>query len=197
MTIKMMTTALTGALLLAVASGLVSSADAAKEAVYTLGGYTFGGFAGVNTDELVAKLKDQAGAKVTQADLALDRSMFEAELRERHVKGRLLTSTAEKHGVIWLIFDLQRPAAGSALYAGEPLKSQTFEGATRISAGELAAATGLKPGDTLTFTTIKAAHDAILAVYAKSAPGKPPMVRSRAKITGDGKVSLVWLITEQ
>ena len=193
---NMKMTALTGALLVALATGAVSS-DATKEKVYTLGGYTFGGFAGLNTDELVSKLKDQAGARVTQADLALDRTMFEAQLRDRHIKGRLITSTAEKHGTIWLIFDLQRPGVGSALYAGEPLKSQTFEGATRIPPSELAAATGLKPGDTLTFTTIKAARDAILALYARAAPGKPPLVRSRAKITAEGHVSLIWLISEQ
>jgi hypothetical protein len=189
--------ALTGGLMATLTFGAAWSAHAAKEKVYTLGGYTFGGFAGVNTDELAAKLKDQAGARVTRADIAIDESMFEAQLRERHIKGRLLTSLAEKHGTIWLIFDLQRPALGSALYAGEPLNAQTFEGATRIPASELAAATGLKPGDTLTFSTIKAAHDAIVALYARSAPGKPPLVRSRAKIAGDGRVSLVWLISEQ
>lgn len=194
---KMKTIALAGGLVAALTLAAVPPTAAAREKVYTLGGYTFGGFAGVNTDEMVAKLKDQAGARVTQADLALDRSMFEAQLHERHIKGRLITSTAEKHGTIWLIFDLQRPALGSALYAGEPLNSQTFEGATRIPVSELAAATGLKPGDTLTFTTIKAAHDALLALYARSVPGKPPLIRSRARISGSGQVTLIWVISEQ
>ncbi len=194
---KMQMIALIGSLVLMPTIGAASSAFAAKEKVYTLGGYTFGGFAGVNTDELAAKLKDQAGARVTQADIAVDQAMFTQELRDRHIKGRLFASLAEKHGTVWLIFDLQRPVAGSALYAGAPMQSQMFEGATQIPASELAAATGLKPGDTLSFDTIKAAHDAILAAYAKSGHGNPPFIKSRARVTGDGKVSLTWMITER
>ena len=175
--------------------GAVRTASAEVK-VYTLGGFTFSGFPGINTDELTAKLKDQAGARVTQTDLAADEAMFTEELKARHIKGRLLISQAEKHGTIWLIFDLQRPAAGSALYSGEPLKAQIFEGATHIPAPELAAATGLKPGDNLSFESIRAAHDALIALYAKSAQGKAPIIRSRVQVSGDGHITLTWLIAE-
>jgi len=192
---KMMARA--GGLAAALAISAVWAADAAKEKVYTLGGYTFGGFEGLNTDELAAKLKDQAGARVTRMGLSVDESMFEAELRERGIRGRLITSTAEKRGTIWLIFDLQRPPPGTALNSGKPLKSQTFEGVKQAPASELDAATGLKPGDMLSFDTIRAARAAILAFYAKSVPGKPPSVRSKVKMTADGLVSLTWVISEQ
>jgi hypothetical protein len=187
----------TAALATALTIGVVPAASAAKERVYTFGGYTFGGFVGINTDELAAALKDQAGARVTQADLALDIAAFTAELKARHVKGRLLGSFAEKHGTIWVIFDLQSSAPGATLYAGKPLRSQSFEGATRLPAGALAAATGLKPGDVLSVEKIRAAHDAILALYAHSAPGKAPTLRTRAQASGDGQVTLTWLLTEQ
>jgi hypothetical protein len=180
----------------ALAISAAPAANAAKEQSYILSGYTWGGFAGQNTDELAAKLKDQPGARITKADISIDAAMLESELRARHVKGQLLTSLAEKHGRVWLIFDLQRPM-GAALYAGEPLTSQSFEGATRLPASDLAAATGLKPGDMLTFEKIRAAHSALLALYARSAPGKAPTIRSKAKISSDGRVSLIWMINEQ
>jgi outer membrane protein assembly factor BamA len=192
----MNTIAWTSGLAVALAIAAGPTAIAAKEKVYTLGGYTFGGFAGVNTDELTAKLKDHAGARVTQADISADEAMLVAELRARHVRGRLLTTLAEKHGTIWLIFDLQGRGTGAALYYGEPLKSQTFEGATHIPASDLAAATGLKPGDTLTFEKVRAAHDALAALYARSAPGATPSIRSRAKVSADGQITLTWLIGE-
>ena len=94
-----------------------------------------------------------------------------------------------------MIFDLQRPR-GAAIFGGEPLTSQSFEGATRIPAGDQAAATGLKPGEALTFEKVKAAHDALLALYARTAPGKAPTIRSRAQVSVDGRVSLTWLISE-
>jgi outer membrane protein assembly factor BamA len=186
-----------GGLAAATTIGAVPPANAAKEKVYTLGGYTFGGFAGVNTDELSAKLKDQAGARVTRSDLNVDQAMFTAELKERHIRGRLLTTFAEKKGTVWLIFDLQPLPTGTALYSGQPMKAQAFEGATRISARDLSAATGLKPGDTLSYEKIRAAHDAILALYARSAPGKAPTIRSRAQVSGTGEITLTWLIGEQ
>jgi hypothetical protein len=194
---KLKTIVWTGGLAAALTLGAVWTSSAETQKVYTLGGFTFSGFPGINTDELTAALKYQAGAHVTQADLAADQAAFTEELKARHIKGRLLISQAEKQGTVWLIFDLQRPTAGSALYAGEPLKAQTFEGATHISASQLAAATGLKPGDKLTFETIRAAHDALVAVYAKSSPGKTPLIKSRAQVSGDGHVTLTWIIAEQ
>jgi hypothetical protein len=122
--------------------------------------------------------------------------MFTDELKARHIKGRLFASTAEKRGTVWLIFDLQAPTLGSALYHGQPMKAQMFEGETHVPANRLAGATGLKSGDVLTFEKIRAAHDALMALYAKIAPGKAPVIRSRAQVAGDGQITLTWLIAE-
>ena len=107
MKMKMKMIALGGGLGAVLTIGAALASDAPKEKVYTLNGYTFGGFTGVNTDELAAKLKDQAGARITQADISVDEAMLTSELRARHIRGQLFTTIAEKHGSIWLIFDLQ------------------------------------------------------------------------------------------
>jgi outer membrane protein assembly factor BamA len=195
MKIKM--SAFMGGLVAALTIGAVPAANAGKGKVYILNGYSFGGFPDVNTDELAAKLKDQAGARITQADISADEAQLNAELRERHITGQLFTTIAEKHGRVWLIFDLQHHDSGAHFAAaGHPLKSEMFEGATRLSATDLAAATGLKPGDTLSFEGIRLARQGLLDLYAKAAPGNPPSIRSKMQMAADGQVVLTWLIGE-
>ncbi|MEO8926746.1 MAG: POTRA domain-containing protein [Caulobacteraceae bacterium] len=179
--------------------GAVTAASAAHVRSYILNGYSFGGFPGVNTDELAAKLKDQEGARVTQADISVDEAILTKELQARHIEGRLFTSIAEKHGRIWIIFDLQNPGGQMARFwkAGHHLKAENFEGASRVSTSDLAAATGLKEGDLLSREKIDAARQAILALYAKSMPGKVVSVRGRMQSNGQGELTLTWMITEK
>jgi hypothetical protein len=138
------------------------TAGAAKAPTYILNGYSFGRMPGVNTAELAAKLKDKEGARVTRADIAVDQAILVKELQARHIKGQLFTTLAEKHGRIWIIFDVL-DSNGPAAKTGKPLlllASQSFEGASRISTSALAAATGLKHGDLLSAEKINAARQA-------------------------------------
>jgi hypothetical protein len=174
-----------------------ATASAAKAPVYILNGYSFGKMPGVNTAELEAKLKEKAGARITQADIAADEAIIAKELRARHVPGRLFTSLAEKHGRVWIIFDLidtNRPTGAF----GKPrnLDMQKFEGATRISAGALAAATGLKQGEPLSQEKLGSARKAIAAAYAKAMPGRVVTIKGKMQIKPDGKVTLTWIIGE-
>jgi outer membrane protein assembly factor BamA len=186
---------LAGALVFAAAP----AANTANGKVYILNGYSFGGFGDTNTAEQATKLKDQEGARVTQADITVDETMLATELRARNIKGRLFTTIAEKNGRIWLIFDLQVPRPGLERLAAseEHLKSQVFAGATQIPAADLAAATGLKPGDMLSFEKINTARQGLLALYAKSIPGRTPSIRGKMQTTADGRVVLTWMIGEQ
>ena len=187
-----------GLLAATLAVGAAMAAGAAKAPTYILSGYSFGPIPGVNTVELEAKLKHKEGERITSADIAADRAIIAKELEARHIKGRLFTSLAEKRGRVWVIFDLLDPDRPTA-HLGKPaghLKSQNFEGASRISAGDLAAATGLKQGDQLWPEKINAARQAIVALYAKSMPGKAISLKARMQTAADGEVTLTWIIAE-
>ena len=184
------------ALLAALTIGAANNAIAAGTPVYILNGYSFGGMPGVNTAELTAKLKDHEGARVTQADITADTAVVAAELKTRGIKGRLFTSLAERHGRVWVIFDLMDPGAPMRRFwaVGQHLKSQSFEGASTPSAGDLADATGLKEGDLLSPEKIDAARQAIIALYAKVTPGKAVSVRGKIQSNAKGELRLIWIV---
>ena len=174
------------------------AAGAANAPSYIFSGYSFGPIPGVNTAELEAKLTHKAGDRITPADVDADRAVIAKELEARHIPGRLYTSLAEKHGHVWIIMDVLDPAHPNA-HLGKPagrLKSQNFEGASSIPAGDLAAATGLKPGDRLWPEKIEAGREAIVAAYAKAMPGKAISLKARKQTGADGEVTLTWIIGE-
>jgi outer membrane protein assembly factor BamA len=190
-----MRTALLAALLTA---GAAVAANADNMPTYILNGYSFGGIPGVNTEELVAKFKHKPGARITRADVAADEVILGNELRARGIEGNLFATLAEKHGRVWVIFDLQDPNRPAA-HPGKPgrhLEVQEFEGASRISASALAAATGLKTGDLLSPEKVNAAREAILALYGKRMPGQMPSLKGKLQIRPDGKARLTWIIGE-
>jgi outer membrane protein assembly factor BamA len=177
----------------ALAAGLAMSAGAAKEATYILNGYSLSGIKGVNTAELQAKLKHKPGDRITAADVNADQATIAKELEARHVRGLVVATLAEKRGRAWIIFDLLDVPT---MRLTRQLETQNFEGASHISAGVLGAATGLKKGDQLSPKKINEARQSILALYAKSMPGKPPSLRVKMRITQDGKTTLTWIIAE-
>lgn len=179
-------------------AGLAMATGAAAARSYILNGYSFGPMPGVKTAELAALLKDQEGARVTDADIAADGATLARLLRERHVNGHLFTSIAEKGGRVWVIFDLQDPDHPIARLGRPPghLAAQSFEGAARVPAADLAKATGLQPGDPVSPERINAARQAILDLYAKVMPGKAPTLKGRMRTTPDGEVTLTWMIGE-
>jgi hypothetical protein len=76
------------------------------------------------------------------------------------------------------------------------LKAQNFEGALRISADRLAAATGLRIGEQLSPETVNAARRAILDAYAKPPSGVVPALKCKMQTTVEGNVTLTWIIDE-
>ncbi len=194
----MISTARMGLLAVALTVGAPMAASAAKAPTYILNGYSFGPIPGVNTALLETKLTHKAGDRITSADVAADSAIIAKELAARHVHGRLFTSLAEKHGHVWVIMDVLDPGHPNT-HLGKPaghLKSQSFEGASHISAGDLAAATGLKQGDQLWPEKIRAAEKAIVAAYAKSAPGKAITLKARMQTKANGEVTLTWIVGE-
>src|ERR1700722_10334572 len=109
-----------------------------KSPTYILGGYKFEGLLGPgNTGGLVAKLKDQPGARIRKADIKADVGILAKELHARHIRGQLFTGLIEGGGHIWVIFhlaDLDPP--GAKLWTSRRLASQQFEGVSGIPASD-------------------------------------------------------------
>jgi hypothetical protein len=187
-----------GLLAVALTVGAAMAAGAAKAPTYIFIGYSFGPIPGVNTAELEAKLTHKAGDRITPADVHADQLIVADELRARHLEGRLFASIAEKHGRVWIIFDLIKPPKLMGNFGDSPhhLESQSFEGESRLSASALAAATGLRPGDPLSPEKMLAARQAIAAAYAKAMPGKLSSLKARMQIAPDGGVTLTWIVGE-
>jgi outer membrane protein assembly factor BamA len=181
-------------LLAAVLTAIATASNARHAPTYILNGYSLSGIPGVNGSELEAKLKHKPGARITAADVNADQAIIAKELQARHIGGALVATLAEKHGRVWVIFDLLNvpPPPPRTRH----LEAQNFEGVSRISAGALAAAIGLKKGDKLSPEKINAARRAILAMYAKAMPGKTLTVKGRMQMKPDGKVTLTWVVNE-
>lgn len=177
-------------------AAVAAGASAAKPRTYILNGYSFGPMPGVDTAELEAKLPQKAGARITDADVARDGAIISKELEDRHIGGHLFASVAERHGHVWVILDLLDPEHPNG---GKPrfLQSQTFQGASKVSPADLAAATGLKQGAQLWPAKVRSAEQAIVALYAKATPGQIPTVRARVRVGPDNKVDLTWIIAEK
>jgi hypothetical protein len=185
-------------LLAATLTALAMAASAAKAPTYIFSGYSFGPIPGANIAELEAKLPHKAGDRITMADVHADQIILAEELRARHLEGRLFASTAEKHGRVWIIFDLIKPPKLMGDFGNSPhhLESQSFEGESHLSASALAAATGLRPGDPLSPEKMLEARQAIAVAYAKAMPGKLSSLKARMRIAPDGGVTLTWIIGE-
>jgi hypothetical protein len=111
----MHTRLLTACILLAVAANAAAAPPdkaVAPEPTYILNGFRLSGVRGVNPDDVIAKIKDKEGAKVTEADLKADVEVVSAELKARHIDGQLAATMAEKKGRVWVLFDFfpKKPA---------------------------------------------------------------------------------------
>jgi len=172
--------------------GTALAAVPQKPPTYILKGYDLSGVHGLNAAKVTAKFKDKPGARITDADIHADTMIVAKELAAHHIGGHLFTSLAEKNGHVWLIFDVQNAEAQERF--GQ-LQSQSFVGASHVSASALAAATGLKEGDQLSQDKLMAARRGVLALYAKSMPEKRLTLKLRLQHK-QGKTILTWLIGE-
>jgi len=165
---------------------------------YILNGYRLSGVKGIDQDALVAKLPHHAGERITEADIKADTATISAALKAQHIEGQLFATMAEKNGRVWVLFDFQYPQPGqfSPVHQRRWLGSQIFDGNVKISSATLEAATGLKPGEYLPVERLNAARQAILLAYKKAAPGADVHVAGKMRITPQGKVELIWHVTE-
>ncbi len=180
------------------AAGVATGTPVAPPAAprtYILNGFRLSGVKGVDPDALVARLKDKEGARVTEADIVADTKALGVDLKARHIDGQLFTTMAEKNGRVWVLFDFKSNDAAPG-EATRRVASQNFEGDKTISGAALETATGLKPGDALPDSRLRAAAQAIIGAYHAAMPAAHVKVKARMKTTQDGKVTINWLIDE-
>jgi len=180
------------------ATGALSSP--ARAPVYVLDGYRFDGLDPKITTRLAAGLKHHPGARITEADIRADTAVLAKELRALHLRGRLFTGFEEGGGHLWVHFDFAplAPPQGANRWMYRHLDSQHFEAPPGIAASAMAAATHLKPGDTVTTDNVDVARKALLALYAKSRPGKDaPILQLRVERRPDNKVMLTWILRDR
>jgi outer membrane protein assembly factor BamA len=157
-----------------------------------LNGYRLSGVKGIDEDALVAKLPHHAGERITEADIKADTATLSAALKAQHIDGQLFATMATKKGTVWVLFDFQYPQPQQRRWLG----SQIFDGNAKISSAALEAATGLRPGDDLPVERLNAARQAIIQAYQKAEPGADVHVGGKLRITPEGKVQVIWHITE-
>jgi outer membrane protein assembly factor BamA len=184
--------------MLMLAGTALSAAPAAHAATtYKLDKIEINGVKSVPVDQLVAGLKDHPGDKVQTSDLLADQDALTKELEAAHVVGGVKTSLRNKNnGHIDLIFDVddQGVQVPKVVTVAPKLGQQIFVGNNTVSSDDLAAATGLKPGDELSDAKIQAAEADIIAEYKK-------VSKSGAQISGSVKqngerADVTWTIVE-
>jgi outer membrane protein assembly factor BamA len=154
------------------------------------------GVKSVPVEPLRAGLKTQPGATVTTADLLADQDQLTQELEAAHIAGGVKTSLRNKNnGHIDLIFNVddQGVQAPKIVTVAPKLKDQLFTGNIKLTADDLTAATGLKPGDELSDARIQAAQAAIIEAYKKANLG----VTVGANVSRGELAEITWTLVEQ
>jgi outer membrane protein assembly factor BamA len=185
--------------MLLVAGAAIAAAPGAQAATtYKLDKIEINGVKSVPEAQLLAGLKDHPGDKVATSDLLADQDALTRELEAAHVVGGVKTSLRNKNnGHIDLIFDVddQGVQAPKVVTVAPKLGQQIFVGNNAIPSDDLAASTGLKPGDELSDAKIQAAEADILAEYKKLSKKVGAQISGSVKQNGE-RADVTWTIVE-
>jgi outer membrane protein assembly factor BamA len=183
--------------LLALAAVTLTAGPALAQ-TYTLDKIQINGLKSASPDEMRAALKEKVGTKVTTDDLVADVTVLEKALEAKNVVGSVKVSMANKHnGHIDSIFDVTDNGIQTATITtvSPKLNDQVFTGNNVLTADELTAASGLKPGEELSNDKIKAAQQAMIDAYKASKKPVNVTITGAIKQTG-GTVEVAWTIVE-
>jgi len=180
---------------------LATPRASAAEPIYHLLGFALHGTKRVDTDALIAALPQHEGDPITGAQIKEDAARIRAALSARHVHGDMTTALLEQEGPghhVWVIWDVHLVDVLSNIPLRSPrhFAGQTFSGNIRLSAAQLAAATGLRPGDKLPDGRISDARTGIEQSYDAALPGQQVEVKGKVTLKKDDTVMIDWRITE-
>jgi outer membrane protein assembly factor BamA len=192
-------TPLTAASLLA----LTVTATPALAQSFKIGKIEIKGVTSVPVQPLKDGLKERPGQSVTVNDVLADQEVLIKELESAHVTGKVstaLSGTPKNKDVIFTVTDtgIQKPVVTTtALH----LAHLSFTGNQYMTADELAAATGLKPGDVITDQVLNDATQKIGAAYKKASDAKATLagqtnVAVQYTYPTPGQVDITWTFTQ-
>ena len=148
----------------------VTQAQAQATGSYTVSRITFQGNVLVPTSELEAALPVQVGQTVDQDGLQANVAAI-GQVYRKHNVGTDITqrlSTLHKKAMITYIMAEKAPVAPTVTHVGITADHVTVTGNARIKTPAILAVANVRPGDALTNDKIKAAQDAISALYKKA-----------------------------
>jgi outer membrane protein assembly factor BamA len=177
---------------------MLAAPAAWAETVYNVAKVTIVGSKTVPTDKLYAVVQEHPGQKVTVNDIIADRDAISKVLEDAHVGGAVKPSvktTGTKSEIIFSIED-QGVQAPIVTKVAPKLDAEIFDGNVSIPTDKLAAASGLSPGDDLSNEKITAAEAAIMATYKAAKLPVSVSINGENKVVGNGKVDVLWHITE-
>jgi outer membrane protein assembly factor BamA len=192
-------TPLTAASLLA----LTVTATPALAQSFKIGKIEIKGVTSVPVQPLKDGLKERPGQSVTVNDVLADQEVLIKELESAHVTGKVstaLSGTPKNKDIIFTVTDtgIQKPVVTTtALH----LAHLSFTGNQYMTADELAAATGLKPGDVITDQVLNDATQKIGAAYKKASDAKATLagqtnVAVQYTYPTPGQVDITWTFTQ-
>jgi outer membrane protein assembly factor BamA len=172
--------------------------DKAATGSYTLTKVTFKGNVQVPTAELLAALPVQVGQTIDQAG-AKENVAAIGQVYQKHNVGTNITQSMtiihHTKAIIAYTFVEQAPLAPTVVHVGITVDHVSVTGNARIKTPAILAAANIKPGQTVTNEAIKAAQDAISALYKKSNIGS--MVSTDWTNTTPQHVDMVFKVTEK
>lgn len=155
-------------------SGRIGTAHAQATATYTLSKVAFVGNAQVPSSELQAALPIQPGQTVDRDGLQQDTDAIAAVYRKHNVGANMtarMVVAKGKYATVTYTFVEQAPVAPTIVHVGITVDQVTASGNKKIKTADIVAASGIKPGETVTNSTIAAAQAAVLALYKKNNVG--------------------------
>jgi outer membrane protein assembly factor BamA len=194
------TTSLTAAGLAALT---LAAGPAMAQGKFKLGQIVITGVTSVPTQPLIDGLKDKPGDMVTVNDVLADQDQLEKELEAAHVTGGIKTAlrnNPHSKDILFTVNDtgIQKPVVTTtALH----LAHLTFSGNQYMTQDELAAASGLKPGDVITDQVLNDATQKIGAAYKKVSDAKATLagqtnVAVQYTYPTPGQVDITWTFTQ-
>ena len=186
------------------AAALVAVAAPAHAQSFVINKIEINGVTSVPVQPLRDSLKDKPGARVTTDDVLADQDQLTKALEAAHVTGGVKTSLRNyANGKKDIIFDVadngvQKPVVTTtALH----IAHVTFEGNKYLDSDQLAAASGMKPGDVVTDKSIQDALARIGAAYKKASDIKAVQkgqtnIAPKVSYPQPGQVDIAWQFSE-
>lgn len=195
----------TNAMAWGVAAAALFAAAPALAQSYTLDKIEINGVTSVPVQPLRDGLSLHPGQKVTTDDLVAGQDQLAKELESAHVTGGVKTALRNKHnGHVDVIYDVSDSGIVQPKVIVKPLLIDhvSFAGNDHVSTDTLMAAAQMKPGDTITDETVRAAQKRVTDAYGKALTAKNLIAVSGVSILpqvtypSPGQVDVVWRITE-